>query len=80
MTGAISNMAYRTYSKPPEVAAATILYTAISRDLSTGMGGAYLENCRIATPGKLAQDNELAKRLWETTAAEIETALRTSQK
>lgn len=75
VTGLISNMAYRTYSKPPAMAAATILYAAVSRELSHGTGGAYLENCRLASPSKVAEDAELARRLWEVTSAEIEAAL-----
>jgi hypothetical protein len=75
MTGMISNMAFRTYCKSPAGAAATIVFTAVSRDLSTGMGGAYLEDCRPASPSKVADDPELGRRLWEVTAAEIQTAL-----
>jgi len=80
VTGLISNMAFRTYSKPSGVAAATILYASVSRDLATGMGGAYLENCRVTSPSRAAEDPDLARRLWEVTSAEIETALSKSHK
>ena len=42
----------------------------MSPDLE-GESGAYLCDCQIALPSKEAQDEELARKLWEVTERQL---------
>ena len=50
--------------------AATTVTAAVSPELS-GKSGAYLSDCQVIAPSKEAQDEALAKKLWEVTEQQI---------
>lgn len=50
--------------KTPEEGAQTNIYCAIQEGLEKH-SGEYFENCDVATPGKMAKDASLARKLWE---------------
>lgn len=52
----------------PETGAQTSLHVASAPELEQ-ISGRYFEKCREKAPSKLAQDETLAKELWETTEA-----------
>ncbi len=47
----------------PEVGARTSIYLASAFEVAE-VTGQYFDNCRVAAPGKLALDDDLAERLW----------------
>jgi dehydrogenase/reductase SDR family protein 13 len=49
----------------PEQGAATTLHCATASDIPHG---AYLSDCRVTEPSRLAQDAELARELWDRSA------------
>jgi retinol dehydrogenase-12 len=49
----------------PEQGAATTLHCATASDIPHG---AYLSDCRVTEPSRLAQDPELARELWDRSA------------
>ncbi|KAJ2952072.1 hypothetical protein O0L34_g4337 [Tuta absoluta] len=51
-------------TKTPLEGAQTSIYLAVSPDVE-GVSGAYFRDCRATKVTKLAQDSELAKKLWE---------------
>lgn len=51
----------------PAQGARTMIHLASSPEVE-GMTGLYWDDCRPRTPGTLAQDAELAKRLWDLSA------------
>ncbi|WP_430461525.1 SDR family oxidoreductase [Thalassolituus sp. LLYu03] len=54
----------RPFMMTPEQGAATSLWCATAAELS-GQSGGYYENCRQQTPSDVAQDMNLARRLWQ---------------
>lgn len=50
--------------------AATTVTAAVSPELE-GKSGAYLSDCQVIAPSKEAQDEALAKKLWEVTEQQI---------
>ena len=60
----------RTRSCAQAQGAATTLTAAVSPELE-GKSGAYLSDCQVIAPSKEAQDEALAKRLWEVTEQQI---------
>lgn len=60
-------------TKSIEAGAATSVYAAVSPDLE-GKSGAYLADCKVATPSKIVSDPEAAEKLWEVTKEQIEAA------
>ncbi len=50
----------------PEAGAQTSIYVATAPELES-VSGRYFEKCREKAPSKQAQDEALAKKLWETT-------------
>jgi len=50
-----------------EKGAETAIYLASSPEVATISGG-YFYRCRVATPTRAAQDDAVARRLWEVTA------------
>ena len=63
-------MARRTGSSAWAQGAATTITAAVSRELE-GKSGAYLSDCQVIAPCKEAQDDALAKKLWEVTEQQI---------
>ncbi|DBA97802.1 TPA: hypothetical protein ACH3X3_012673 [Trebouxia sp. C0006] len=57
--------------KNVEQGAATSVYAATAPELN-GKSGAYLADCKIATPSVQAQDAELAKKLWAVTEKQLQ--------
>ncbi|KAK9837292.1 hypothetical protein WJX81_004012 [Elliptochloris bilobata] len=56
--------------KSTEQGAATTVTAAVSPELA-GESGAYLTDCQIAVPSKEAQDEALAKELWDVTERQL---------
>jgi NAD(P)-dependent dehydrogenase (short-subunit alcohol dehydrogenase family) len=52
----------------PEAGAQTSIYLASAPELEQ-VSGCYFEDCSQKAPGRLAQDEELAKKLWAATEA-----------
>ena len=50
--------------------AATSITAAVNPELQ-GQSGAYLSDCRVVAPSKEAQDEALARKLWEVTERQI---------
>jgi hypothetical protein len=50
----------------PEKGARTSIWLASSPDVA-GTTGGYFYKCKPSTPSKLAQDDEIARRLWTAT-------------
>ncbi len=57
----------KRFALTPEQGAETLVYLASSPDVE-GVSGEYFVKCRRATPTLAAQDDEMARRLWEETA------------
>jgi NAD(P)-dependent dehydrogenase (short-subunit alcohol dehydrogenase family) len=51
----------------PEKGARTIVHLASSPDVAT-ISGEYFYKCKIATPTDAAQDDAVAKQLWDVSA------------
>jgi NAD(P)-dependent dehydrogenase (short-subunit alcohol dehydrogenase family) len=58
----------KCFLKGPEVGAQTSIYLASAPELKE-VSGRYFHDCFEKTPSKLAQDEALAKRLWDATEA-----------
>jgi len=56
--------AAKTFAISPEKGAENIVYLA-SSDEAANANGLYYYKCRPATPTKEAQDNDVARRLWQ---------------
>ena len=52
--------------RTPRKGAETVLYLATSGDIADVTGG-YFYDCRQVEPSDAAQDDELARRLWQLT-------------
>ena len=52
---------------------ATTVYAATAPELE-GHSGAYLEDCRVKQPSKVARDQQQAQRLWQVTEEQIAAA------
>jgi hypothetical protein len=63
MQGTVFGVLGRPFVKSQEQGAATTVYAALAPELE-GKSGVYLSDCAIKTPSKLAQDPELAAKLW----------------
>jgi hypothetical protein len=46
--------------------AATTVWAATAPELA-GQSGAYLADCQVAEPNRLAQDADMARALWDKT-------------
>lgn len=53
----------RPFTKSLQQAASTTIYCATANEL-TGLSGVYFNNCFIAEPSKLSQNENMAKELW----------------
>jgi len=62
-----ANVAMRWFAKSVEQGAATSCYVATRPELS-GITGQYFSDCAVVEPSRLARDEALAERLWETSA------------
>lgn len=56
-----------------EQGAATIVFCAVSPDLTPEKGGQYFDQCRRKAPSATAQNPEAAERLWEVSELMIQT-------
>ncbi|HLN08328.1 MAG TPA: SDR family oxidoreductase [Xanthobacteraceae bacterium] len=65
--GVAVKLAKRIAAITPERGAATSVYLATSPDVAARTGG-YYDKCRLATPSAAAQDDAVARRLWEVSA------------
>lgn len=54
----------KNFALSPEQGAETIVYLASSPDVA-GVSGGYFYKCRPATPSRMAQNDDDARRLWE---------------
>lgn len=52
--------------RTPEKGAETAIYVS-TNDALKSITGAYFANCKIAKPGKWAEDSKLAQKLWDVT-------------
>jgi len=59
--------AMRLFAKSVEQGAATSCYVATRPELS-GITGQYFADCAVVEPSRMARDEALAQRLWETSA------------
>lgn len=59
-------------AKSASQGAGTAAYAAVATDLPSG---AYLKDCKVSVPSNLAQDTNMAARLWEKTEELIKDAL-----
>lgn len=66
LRGAIFRIAGRPFMKSVAQGAATSIYAATAPELAD-RSGAYLEDCQIKEPSRDAQDDALAKKLWDAT-------------
>jgi NAD(P)-dependent dehydrogenase (short-subunit alcohol dehydrogenase family) len=55
---------FKFMMKTPAQGAKTTVYLASSTDVE-GVSGKYFSNCKAVMPSKEAQDDSVAKRLWE---------------
>jgi NAD(P)-dependent dehydrogenase (short-subunit alcohol dehydrogenase family) len=64
----------KRFALSPQQGAETLLYLASSPEVA-GVTGKYFHNCAPETPSQEAQDDALARRLWEETSrlAHLET-------
>lgn len=60
-------------SKTPQEGALTTLYLATSPEVE-GVSGQYFDNCRPKAPSKAAQDEALARKLWEVSLQQVNLA------
>jgi NAD(P)-dependent dehydrogenase (short-subunit alcohol dehydrogenase family) len=58
---------YRQFSKSPREGAQTSIYLAVSEEVQ-GVTGLYFADCNERIPGRYAQDDEAASKLWEVSA------------
>jgi len=65
--------ARKLFMLTPEQGGDTLVYLATSPELE-GQSGGYYEDNRRVQPGRLAQDQELAKRLWDVSAKLVKLA------
>lgn len=72
--GAIFRVAGRPFMKSVAQGAATTVYAAVAPEL-TGKSGMYLKDCHEARPTRDAQDDVLAKKLWDATEKLIASVL-----
>jgi NAD(P)-dependent dehydrogenase (short-subunit alcohol dehydrogenase family) len=56
----------KLFALKPEQGAETLIYLASSPDVETTNGG-YFYRCKLTSPSAEAQDDTLARRLWEAT-------------
>lgn len=54
-------------TKSPKEGAQTSIHLAVSKELE-GVSGLYFADCKERIPAKSAQDDEVAKKLWEVSA------------
>jgi retinol dehydrogenase-14 len=66
-TRPIFSLAKRLFMISPEAGAETIVYLASSPEVE-GKTGLYFENNRPKVPSRLAQDDAVARRLWDESA------------
>ncbi|KAL4427898.1 hypothetical protein ABPG75_001987 [Micractinium tetrahymenae] len=64
--------------KTPEQGAATTVYAATAAELA-GHNGGYLQDCRLSTAAKQAQDDALAAALWEKSEELVAAALQKAE-
>lgn len=50
--------------KTPEQGAQTTIYCSVDK-ATDGETGLYYSNCSVTKPSKLAEDEDLAKKLWD---------------
>jgi len=55
------------FFKTPYEGAQTVVHSCVS-EVVDGKSGLYWTDCKVDTPSKLAQDADLAKRLWDRSA------------
>ena len=60
--------------------AATTVYAATAPDLAPAHRGAFLADCRVATPSAAARDGEMARKLWVKTQELLDAALAAAAK
>jgi len=63
----------KPWMKTAEQGAATIVYCAVSPDLTPDNGGHYFEECRPKLPSSTAQRTDIAERLWQVSELMIQT-------
>lgn len=63
----------KPWMKTAEQGAATIVYCAVSPDLTPDNGGQYFEECRPKLPSSTAQRADIAERLWQVSELMIQT-------
>eukprot|EP00887_Chlorella_sp_A99_P004157 scaffold23.g4157.t1 len=64
--------------KTVEQGAATTCYAALAPELDS-QSGAYLKDCAVGTPSKLAQDAQLARELWAKSEELLDAAVAARQ-
>lgn len=64
LLGPIFNLVGRFAMRSPEEGAETTIYLASSPEVE-GVSGKYFEDCAEKYPSRTAQDEELARKLWE---------------
>jgi len=57
----------KAFAIPPTWGAKTLIHLATSPEAADTTGG-YFVRCRLARPGRAAQDDEAARRLWDESA------------
>jgi hypothetical protein len=57
----------RPFLLSPEQGAATVIYLATAPEVE-GVSGRYFAKCAEVAPSAAAQDDSLARRLWEVSA------------
>ncbi len=67
LVGLGTRIAKQIFAIPPERGAETPVYLASSPDLE-GKSGGYYEKCALTTPSREAQDDTVARRLWDESA------------
>lgn len=66
----LAALAIRPFTKSIAQGAATSVYCAVSPDLE-GVGGRYFADCRPKRMSEGAEDEEVARRLWEISEARV---------
>jgi len=61
---------FTPFFRSPEKGAETAVYLATSPEVA-GVSGRYFKDCREKRPAKAAQDETVAQRLWEVSAAQV---------
>jgi NAD(P)-dependent dehydrogenase (short-subunit alcohol dehydrogenase family) len=67
----------KRFALSPAEGAKTLIYLASSPDVAS-VSGQYFDKCHVAAPSPMAQDDDLARQLWEKTAAIAGTQKETS--